>query len=57
MRWDLPLKDWNWECQFEDVQPHPPYKALMKHQACSPKRYVHLRLVGNEKFKWRGPGL
>ena len=36
-----PLTDWNWEGQFEDVEPTPPYKDLSKHPAVS----VAMRLV------------
>ena len=30
-----PLKDWNWEAQFEDVEPTERYENLTKHPACS----------------------
>ena len=30
-----PLKDWNWEGQFEDVEPTGKYENLTKHPACS----------------------
>ena len=44
-----PLTDWNWECQFEDVQPHPPYKALTKHQACSTAMFLLKRFPGDAR--------
>ena len=44
-----PLTDWNWECQFEDVQPHPPYKALTKHQACSTAIFLLERFPGDAR--------
>ena len=28
-----PLSDWNWDGQFEDIQPRPPYQDLTKHNA------------------------
>jgi maltose/maltodextrin transport system substrate-binding protein len=28
-----PVKTWNWQGQFEDVQPQPPYENLTKHEA------------------------
>ena len=28
-----PLTDWNWDGQFEDIQPRPPYQDLTKHNA------------------------
>ena len=30
-----PLRDWNWEGQFEDVEPTGKYENLTKHPACS----------------------
>lgn len=30
-----PMKTWNWEGQFEDVEATPPYVNLTKHPACS----------------------
>ena len=44
-----PLTTWNWECQFEDVQPHPPYKALTKHQACSTAMFLLKRFPGDAR--------
>ncbi len=29
-----PVRTWNWQGQFEDVQPLPPYQNLTKHDAC-----------------------
>jgi len=29
-----PVRDWNWQGQFEDVRPLPPYENLTKHEAC-----------------------
>jgi maltose/maltodextrin transport system substrate-binding protein len=29
-----PVKTWNWQGQFEDVKPLPPYQNLTKHDAC-----------------------
>ena len=43
-----PLTNWNWECQFEDVQPHQPYKALTKHQACSTAMFLLKRFPGDQ---------
>ena len=28
-----PLSDWNWDAQFEDILPLPPYQGLTKHNA------------------------
>ena len=28
-----PLSDWNWDGQFEDIEPRPPYQDLTKHNA------------------------
>ncbi len=28
-----PVRTWNWQGQFEDVQPQPPYENLTKHEA------------------------
>ena len=44
-----PLTDWNWECQFEDVQPHPPYRALTKHQACSTAMFLLERFPDDDR--------
>lgn len=44
-----PLTTWNWEAQFEDVQPHPPYRALTKHDACSTAIYLVKRFPGDAK--------
>jgi maltose/maltodextrin transport system substrate-binding protein len=29
-----PVRTWNWQGQFEDVKPQPPYANLTKHDAC-----------------------
>lgn len=29
-----PARTWNWQGQFEDVKPLPPYENLTKHEAC-----------------------
>ena len=29
-----PVRTWNWQGQFEDVKPLPPYENLTKHEAC-----------------------
>ena len=29
-----PVRTWNWQGQFEDVKPQPPYQNLTKHDAC-----------------------
>jgi maltose/maltodextrin transport system substrate-binding protein len=29
-----PVRTWNWQGQFEDVKPQPPYENLTKHDAC-----------------------
>jgi len=29
-----PVRTWNWQGQFEDVSPQPPYMNLTKHDAC-----------------------
>jgi hypothetical protein len=44
-----PLTTWNWDCQFEDVNPHPPYQALTKHDACSTAIYLVNRFPGDPK--------
>ena len=35
-----PLENWNWEGQFEDVDPTGLYKNLTKHPACSTAMYL-----------------
>lgn len=44
-----PLATWNWEPQFEDVHPHPPYAALTKHDACSTAIFLVERFPGDAK--------
>ncbi|MEY2821876.1 MAG: hypothetical protein RL105_1448 [Verrucomicrobiota bacterium] len=36
LAWTLsnPVKTWDWQGQFEDVRPVPPYENLTKHEAC-----------------------
>lgn len=29
-----PVRTWNWQGQFEDVRPLPPYENMTKHEAC-----------------------
>lgn len=31
---NYPVRTWNWQGQFEDVKPQPPYQNLTKHEAC-----------------------
>jgi len=42
-----PLTTWNWDAQFEDVEPHPPYGALTGHDACSTAIYLLKRFPGD----------
>lgn len=35
-----PMKDWNWEGQFEDAHPSAPYENLTKHPACSTAQLI-----------------
>jgi len=44
-----PLANWNWDCQFEDVNPATAYKALSKHNACSTAMYLLKRFPGDAK--------
>lgn len=39
-----PVKTWNWEAQFEDMEPTQNYKNLTKHQACSFVLYLLERI-------------
>ena len=41
------LKDWNWEGQFEDVEPSARYHNLTKHTACSTAMYLLKRYPGD----------
>ena len=44
-----PLKNWNWDCQFEDVNPSSAYKSLSKHNACATAIYLLKRFPGDAK--------
>ena len=44
-----PLVSWNWEGQFEDVDPTAPYENLTKHPACSTAIYCLRRFPGDAK--------
>ncbi|MBS7263222.1 MAG: hypothetical protein KIG36_06415 [Eubacteriales bacterium] len=44
-----PLKDWNWEGQFEDTPATAPYMNLTKHDACSTAIYILKRYPGDKK--------
>ena len=42
-----PLKTWNWEGQFEDVEPTERFVNLTKHDACSTAMYLLNRYPGD----------
>ena len=42
-----PLRDWNWEGQFEDVEPTAKYVNLTKHPACETAIYLARRFPGD----------
>ena len=42
-----PLTDWNWDGQFEDVQPRPPYANPTKHNAVEAMFEILRRFPGN----------
>lgn len=44
-----PLTTWNWDAQFEDVEPQAPYGSLTKHNACSTAIYLVNRFPGDRK--------
>ena len=44
-----PLKDWNWEGQFEDVEPTGKYENLTKHPACALAQLIVRRWPKDEK--------
>ena len=44
-----PVRTWNWEGQFEDVEPDAPYRNLTKHPACSTALYLLKRYPGDKK--------
>ena len=44
-----PLKDWDWEGQFEDVLPMPKYSNLTKHSACDTALFCLKRFPGDKR--------
>ena len=44
-----PLKDWNWDGQFEDVRPEKPYKNPTKHNAVEAMLEILRRFPGDPK--------
>ena len=42
-----PLTDWNWDGQFEDIQPRPPYQDLTKHNAIDTMLHLLKRRGGS----------
>lgn len=42
-----PLKDWNWDGQFEDIKPEKPYQNPTKHNACDILMYMLDRFPGD----------
>ena len=42
-----PLKDWNWDGQFEDIRPEKPYRNPTKHNACDILMYMLERFPGD----------
>lgn len=46
LAWTLahPVRTWDWQGQFEDVRPAPPYENLTKHEACD--LAIHLFSLG-----------
>ena len=44
-----PLRDWNWEGQFEDVEPTEKYVNLTKHPACETAIYMLERFPGDKR--------
>lgn len=51
-RWiaDNPLKDWNWDGQFEDISPEEAYKNPTKHNAIEVMLYLLERFPRNPKW-------
>jgi len=43
-----PLKDWNWDGQFEDIRPEKPYRNPTKHNACDVLMYMLNRFPGDK---------
>ena len=44
-----PVRTWNWEGQFEDIEPDAAYRDLTKHDACATALYVLKRYPGDAK--------
>ena len=44
-----PLRNWNWEGQFEDTGAAPKYQNLTKHDACSTAIYLLERFPGDRR--------
>ena len=44
-----PLRDWNWDGQFEDIKPEKPYKNPTKHNAVDTMLYILKRFPGDRK--------
>ena len=44
-----PVKTWNWEGQFEDVEPDAQYRNLTKHPACETAIYLLKRYPGDKE--------
>jgi hypothetical protein len=42
-----PLADWNWDGQFEDIEPRPPYMDLTKHNAIEAMFHLLKRREGD----------
>ncbi len=43
-----PLKDWNWDGQFEDIKPERPYRNPTKHNAVETMLYMLKRYPGDK---------
>ncbi|HNX35681.1 MAG TPA: hypothetical protein PKM57_13700 [Kiritimatiellia bacterium] len=43
-----PLKDWNWDGQFEDIMPQKPYQNPTKHNAVETMLYILTRFPGDK---------
>ena len=46
-----PLTDWNWDGQFEDIQPRPPYQDLTKHNAIEAMFHLLKRRGGSPEAR------
>ena len=44
-----PLSDWNWDGQFEDIQPRPPYANPTKHNAVEAMFEILRRFPGDQE--------